>query len=138
MKRQNEELFFNYEINAYQKNPFELIVELPNEFYPFQGDIIEMIISEGVSAGGASYYAKLVCFGYGDLGQIQIDALDGKLETENGFASLIYANYGIEEGKKIVTLLASETETVTLESGRKYLVNMIVHRSNGKIKLYYL
>lgn len=135
MKRQSEELFFQYKSAASNKGQSGINFDMPKEYEPLPGDIIEMIISEPDMFGAASYYAKLVF--YKDIdGYVYVDALNGKLKGDNGVSGqLISAGYYNEGGKKTISLFANDG-VIVLVTNQGNLVNMIVHRSKAEIELY--
>ena len=137
MKRQSEELFFKYISKATAQGISGIVFDIPDEYEPIPGDIIEMIISDNGTSGAATYYAKLVV--YKDPGDyMYIDALDGKLKgADSGFYPLLWASYNKENGKKTITLFANDNEAVLVET-QGNLVNLIVHRSKAEIELYTL
>lgn len=134
MKRMDEELFFKYISNASRPNNSYLIFSIPDDYEPLQGDIIEMIISEPNTYGGATYYAKLVVYKEND--EIYIGVLDGRLK---GDAGVIYplkgASYSSDVGNKSITLYANDQDVVIFsEEGN--LINMIVHRPKVEMEFY--
>ena len=136
MKRQSEELFFKYETTPIQIES-GIAFELPSDYDPIPGDIIEMIVSEGGSIGGVCYYAHLVCYRYvsQEIYHSQIEALDGRLiNSTDGFLTLDYSSYEKTEGKKLIKLYAPNGTTPFFDS-TNHLVNLIVHRSKAVIDL---
>lgn len=134
MKRQSEELFFKYISNASRPNNSYLIFSIPDDYEPLYGDIIEMIISEPNTYGGATYYAKLVVYKEGD--DIYFGVLDGRLKGEAGeIYPLKSAGYNNSVGNKSITLYANDQEIV-LFSEEGNLINMIVHRPKAEMELY--
>ena len=77
MKRQLENLFFKYKGYPSQKSADSITFNLPDDYEPIPGDIIEMIVSENQNKGYVSYYAKLVCYSDAEnqINDIQIEAL---------------------------------------------------------------
>lgn len=134
MKRMVEELFFKYISNASRPNTNYLIFSIPDDYEPLQGDIIEMIISEPNTYGGATYYAKLVV--YKEYEDIYISVLDGRLKGESAnIYPLVSASYNNDVGKKTITLFANDQEVVAFsEEGN--LINMIVHRPKAEMEFY--
>ena len=134
MKRQSEELFFKYISNASRPNNSYLIFSIPNDYEPLHGDIIEMIISEPNTYGGATYYAKLVVYKEGD--EIYLSALDGRLKGDAGkIYPLETASYNTDAGNKTITLYAKDKDIVIFsEEGN--LINMIVHRPKAEMEFY--
>ena len=142
MKRQVEDLFFKYKGHPSRQNNESIIFNLPDDYEPLPGDIIEMIVSENQNKGYVSYYAKLVCYSDAENqnNDIQIEALDGKLEDANAttipLESSLYTKN--EEHKKFVQLITKSGLVVLFDDGADYLVNLIVHRSKGDVGLYFL
>lgn len=134
MKRQSEELFFKYISKASRPNNSYLIFSIPDDYEPLYGDIIEMIISEPNTYGGATYYAKLVV--YKDGNDIYTGVLDGRLKGDAGeIYPLQSASYDNSVGNKSITLYANDQEIVAFsEEGN--LINMIVHRPKTEMELY--
>ena len=134
MKRQSEELFFKYISSASQQGNNCVIFHMPDEYEPLQGDIIEMIISEPDTYGGATYYAKIILYKDGD--DIYTAALDGRLKGNDGSIYTLYtASYNINAGNKLLYLFANDNANIAFnEQGN--LVNMIVHRPKAGIELY--
>ena len=144
MKRQSEELFFEY-VTKPTGSDNGIEFAKPADYIPIPGDIIELIISENGNYGSVSYYAKIVCYrpNFGaDVGfDFDIAALSGKLTAAaGGFTDLdtVTLGYG-EEGKLSSFILYSKQGTnVLIDSNADHVVNMIVHRSKATIDLYYL
>ena len=139
MKRQSEELFFKYKTKAIEIES-GIAFELPSDYDPIPGDIIEMIVSEGGSTGGVTYYAHLVCYRYEnkEIYHSQIEALGGRLmNSTDGFLTLDYSSYEKTEGKKLINLYAPNGTTPFFDS-TEHMVNLIVHRSKAVIDLFSL
>ena len=139
MKRQENELFFKYKTKPINISG-GIGFELPNEYKPIPGDIIQIIISENSYGGFVSYYGELVCYRYYDVGDpfVGIEALDGKLTTENGKVKLESTTLIQEEGKNFIYLYGPGGTTPIIEETAENTVNMIVHRSKGIIDLYFM
>lgn len=142
MKRQVEDLFFKYKGQPSQQSTDSITFNLPDDYEPFPGDIIEMIVSENQTKGYVSYYAKLICYSDAEnqINDIEIEALDGKLEdavaTTIPLESSLYIKN--EEHKKSVQLNTSSGHAVLFDNGANYTVNLIVHRTKGDVGLYFL
>ena len=134
MKRLYEELFFKQISTSSRQDNRTVIFTIPNEYEPLYGDIVEMIISEPNTFGGATYYAKLVVFK--DGADIYLGVLDGRLKGDDGkIYPLVAANYSNIDGKKSIYLFADDGVNV-LFNEQENLVNMIVHRPRAEIELY--
>ena len=143
MKRQSEELFFNYMTKPRKSENNDIIIDVPDDIEFIPGDIIEMIVSENSVVGGVSYCARLICYKYDYAGAnqtIDVGLLSGLLVDENGDYPLpaLIASLIIENGKKSVWIRSNTGTTVSLDESAKFLVNIIIHRSKKEIDLYYI
>ena len=144
MKRQSEELFFEY-VTKPTGNANGIEFAIPDDYIMIPGDIIELIISENGNYGGVSYYAKIVCyrpnFG-GDVGfECDIAPLSGKLTAAaGGFTDLNAATTGYDDSGKLASIIlySKEGTNVLVDPNANHVVNMIVHRSKAVVDLYYL
>ena len=64
MKRQSEELFFDYMTKPRKTGNNDIIIDVPDDIEFIPGDIIDMIVSENSVFGGVSYCARLICYKY--------------------------------------------------------------------------
>lgn len=146
MKRQCEELFFNYIAHPKQNASNSISFDLPEGFEPLPGDIIEIMASENGSTGYLANYIRVVCYVQPDVQGFQetdAAALGGHLANpnDNTLIPLVSANLQKMGEKIYVNCFAAEgvnVEFVNTNTGTNNLVNMIVHRSVGKVELYVL
>ena len=148
MKRQCEELFFNYIANPKQNSENNIAFDLPDGYEPLPGDIIEMIISENQNMGFVSTYLRLVCYkpknAAGTNIITYIAALAGKLPQVDNDLPLDLIDADIQEfdGKKYVVCFSAPGTKIDFQRtdlpNVVNFVNMIVNRSKGAIELYYL
>ena len=141
MKRQSEELFFKYIAKPTQKtNKNVLNINLPSDYSPIAGDIIEIFISDNQNVGYITYSAKLVIYKPVNTDILyDIAAISGKLaHTDSTFEELDSAYLTIDNGVKFVTLVAPSGQEIFFDASAKYIVNLIVHRSKASIDLYEL
>ena len=143
MKRQCEELFFKYIAHPKQNASNSISFDLPEGFEPLPGDIIEIMTTEGSSTGGLANYIRIVCFVQPNVQEPQetdAAALGGHLANanDNTLIPLVSANLQKFGEKIYVNCFAAEGVNVEfIETGISAinLVNMIVHRSVGKVEL---
>ena len=141
MKRQSEELFFNYKTKPRKAANNDIIIDVPDDIEFIPGDIIDMIVSENTVVGGVSYCARLICYKYNHGGyKVDVGLLSGLLEDEIGDYSLpaLLASLLIKDGKKSVWIRSNVGTTVSLDESAEFLVNIIIHRSKKEIELYYV
>ena len=135
MKRQVEDLFFKYKGHPYLEGTDAVVVNLPEDYDPLPGDIIEMIVSENQEKGYVTYYAKLICYSDAEnqIDAMNIEALDGKLvNVDSTSIPLDSCTYLIkEDNKKYVQLVTSPELTVYVNNSADYIINVIVHRAKG-------
>ena len=144
MKRQCEDLFFNYIAHPKQNASNSISFDLPEGFEPLPGDIIEIMTSENASTGYLANYIRVVCYVQPDVQGFQVTdaaALGGHLANPNDNTPipLVTANLQKVDGKIYVNCFAAEgvnVEFVNTNQGTNNLVNVIVHRSLGKVELY--
>ena len=140
MKKQSEELIFKYKIKPQKDGTHGVLFELPLNYHPLPGDIIELIISENENTGGVDYYARLVCFPVPEDLNKQVAVLDGRIENNNGEMVNLYSSYlkYYENGYAIVLSLETDGTIVPPFVGENdCIVNLIVYRSKSKLELYW-
>ena len=146
MKRQCEELFFNYVAHPKQNASNSISYDLPEGFVPLPGDIIEIMATESGNTGYVANHIRVVCYVQPNVQGIQeADAasLGGHLANpnNNNLIPLVSANIQKFDGIYYLNCFAAEgveVEFQPTEPGFINLVNMIVHRSMGKVELYVL
>ena len=139
MKRQENELFFNYKAHPVQPSADCISFDLPDGFVPQVGDIIEMLVSENGSIGVVSHYVKAVCFidVTSETFATGLASIDGRLANVDGnFDNLIGAFYNEREGKRYVDCYGPENSKIDFDAQYSYIVNLIVHRTVGQVELY--
>ena len=141
MKRQSEELFFNYIANPTQGANNEINIDVPDDIEFIPGDIVEMIVSERPNIGGLSYYARLICYkkddGAGGTG-LGIALLNGLLASKTGDYPIVAKAATLWIPKERYITLLSDLDDVYLPEGGTFSVNLIIHRSKSEIELYYV
>ena len=139
MKRQSEELFFNYIANPTQGQNDEINIDVPDEIELLPGDIIEMIVSEAPNFGGVSYYARLICYKHESDHEKDVGLLSGLLAPGSADDPLVAVSANLLDtgGKTFICLHSSAGTSVAFDSASNFLVNMIIHRSKKEITLYY-
>ena len=139
MKRQSEELFFNYMAKPTQSQNTEINFDVPDEIEFLPGDIIEMIVSESPNYGGVSYCARLICYKHESDHEKDVGLLSGLLapETANDPLVAVGANLLVTGGKTFICLHSSIGTSVAFDTSSEFLVNLIIHRSKKEITLYY-
>ena len=140
MKRQSEELFFNYMANPTQEQNNEINIDVPDEIEFLPGDIIEMIVSESPNFGGVSYCARLICYKHENDHEKDVGLISGLLAPGSADDPLVAvtANLLVTGGKTFICLHSSVGTSVAFDGTSKFLVNMIIHRSKKEITLYYI
>ena len=140
MKRQSEELFFNYIAHPTQGANNELNIDVPDDIEFLPGDIIEMIVSEYPNFGGVSYCARLICYKHESDNEKDVGLLSGLLApgTADDPLVAVAANLSVTGGKTFICLHSSAGTSVAFDSSSNFLVNMIIHRSKKEITLYYI
>ena len=138
MKRQSEEIFFNYIANYVEAQGNEIKFQVPNEIEFLPGDIIDLIVSERPNIGGVSYCARLICFK--NSNGLEFGLLSGLLANENGDYPLValYAYNYISADKKFIALNSDTGTTILCDPSATFFVNLIIHRSKKEIELYYV
>ena len=142
MKRQSEEVFFKYNtIPTQSDNQTNSInINLPSNYSPIAGDIVELFISENQNTGYLTYYAKLLFYKPLNTNKLyDVAAINGRLAaTENNFAELESAEINEKNGVFFFTLNTPFGTAIDFDPSGTHIVNLIVHRSKASIDLYYL
>ena len=141
MKRQTEELFFNYIANPTQGAYNEININVPDEIDFLPGDIIEMIVSERPNTGGVSYCARLICYDYDDGGGgtgLNVGLLSGLLANKDGDYPIPAKAASLWIPKERYISLYSDVDSVYFPEGSTFSVNLSIHRSKKEITLYYV
>ena len=138
MKRQSEDLFFNFDAKYVEAQENEIKFQVLNEIEFLPGDIIDMIVSESPNIGGVSYCARLICFK--NSNGIDLGLLSGLLANNNGDYPLValYAYKFISGNKKFIALQSDTGTTISFDATATFSVNIIIHRSKKEIELHYV